>query len=234
MRHILLSVALLGLLGMAPARATLVDPGAFTAAGPAITFGTDTDAGTVNPSYAVGGVTVSFGGYFQGQSVDAGFPPLLSGAPTPPLVLSGSAVILADVTNPASPVLVGQDAIGANDYAPIAVLFSQGVNAVAFRLGELEELGGVRIEAFGADGASLGTLVSSALGFETIRFAHGGGTPIRGFTVSLTNNPTEPSFGIDDLTFAGERVVVVPAPATALLLLTALPVLMLARRRAVG
>ncbi|MCU0887805.1 MAG: PEP-CTERM sorting domain-containing protein [Rubritepida sp.] len=233
MHQLLLAIGLAGLLAAAPARAALVDPGAFTPAGPAITFGTAADIGTSNPSYVVGGVTVAFGGYFAGQTLDAGFPPLLSGAPSVPLALAGTAAIAEDLAAPGSPVLVGTSD-GWGGYSPIAVLFSAGVNAVAFALGELDEVGGVRIEAFGADGTSLGTLDSAGTGFQTIRFGDSSGNPIRGFTVSLTNDPLELAFGIDDLTFAGERVVTVPVPGGLLLLGLGLAGLVVARRRRAG
>lgn len=225
------AVVLAAALAPGAAHAALVDPGAFAAAGPAITFGTDADIGATNPVVTVAGVSVAFGGSFAGQTLTGGFPDTLATrAPSAPLALAGTSTILGDLAFPDGPVLTGTPDFN----GPVAVLFGQGVRAVAFTLGELGELGdasGVAVEAYAADGTSLGTLISSEFGLQQVRIADSLGRLIRGISV-FNNGDIELSWAIDTLTFSLPRADV-PAPAALPLLLGGiLGLAAVARRRA--
>ncbi len=226
MRHLVLALAAAAGLGIGGASAALVDPGAFTPAGE-IGFGPRSAVGTVNPSYTLGGVTVSFGGSFQGQTLAGTIPETFaSTAPTGPLVLQGRAKIFRDRAASDKVVLGGVP----DFFAPIAILFDQPVPAVALTIGFFDVVGGVTLQAFDAAGTSLGSVTNSLTGFETFRLADDGGVRIAGISV-FNNSDREPGFGIDTVSFAAAAPVAVPAPASLALLLTAIPGLALATRR---
>jgi hypothetical protein len=154
---------------------------------------------------SLGTVTVSFGGYFAGQAVSAGFPVSLSDTtPTGPLSLdlsSSPSFISGDGANPTSPVLSGTPQFN----GPIAVLFSTPVAAVGLDGGFFDAIGGTSIEAFGPDGSSLGLVHNTATGIEFFGLADsGGGNVIQGISFYITGN--EPAgFGIDNLTFGSKQ-----------------------------
>lgn len=100
--------------------AALMNGASFTPSAPAITFATPGDGGFLeDPSYALstpgGLVTVSFGLYFEGQTVQTDFPfSLATQQPTGPLTLAhnplaGAVEITGDLSPGATnPVLAGQ------------------------------------------------------------------------------------------------------------------------------
>lgn len=203
--------------------------GAFTPEATTITF-SEQPQGTVNPVYALttanlGGVTVSFGGHFVGQAASVGFPVSLSDTtPTGPLALDPLApatFIVGDGANPTSPVLSGTPTFN----GPIAVLFSTAVAAVGLDGGFFNAIGGTSIEAFAADGSSLGIVTNTQLGIEFFGLADStGANVIKGISFYITGN--EPAgFGIDNLTFGSVDEIVdppvggaVPEPGTLALL----------------
>jgi len=217
----------LALFAAIPAQAGLVDPGAFVVAGPTITFGTDADIGVTNPNYVIGGVSVRFAGYFSGQTLAGSFPETFATAvPNAPLALAGTSTILEEAGNTAGSPALGGDP---DAYGPVAFLFGRAVPALSFTLGFLDVIGGITVEAFGSDGASLGTRVSSVTGFEQVRIADDAGRGIRGVVVFF-NSDLEPAFTLDNLSFVAPRTPV-PAPGGILMLVAGLAGLAAARRR---
>ncbi len=190
----------------AHAQLVRISAGDFTPEASVITF----DGGNMfNPTYDVvtatlGTVTVSFGSNFAGQSLIGGFPATLSGNPSGPLTLLNDAnvFITNDGSNPSSPVLSGSPTFN----GPISVLFSKPVAAVGLDGGYFDAIGGTSIEAFGANGASLGIVKNAQLGIEFFGLADASGdNVIAGISFYITGD--EPAgFAIDNLTFgsAGE------------------------------
>lgn len=206
------SVAIFGL-ACSHANAALIriGPGDFTPQASVITF-SEQALGTVNPTYLVstvslGSVTVSFAGFFAGQTVTAGNPATLSDTtPTGPLALdtsSNPAFITDDGANPTSPVLSGTPIFN----GPIAVLFSTPVAAVGLDGGFFNALGATSIEAFGTDGASLGIVSNTVEGIEFFGLADSSGAnAIQGISFYITGD--EPAgFAIDNLTFGSAREI---------------------------
>ena len=192
-----------------PGRAQLmrISAGDFTPEASVITF-SEQPFGTVNPLYDIttatlGDVTVSFASNFVGQTRTGTSPVSLAGSPTNPLTLSadGDVFIANDGSNPTSPVLSGSPTFN----GPISVKFSKPVAAVALDGGFFNAIGGTSIEAYGANGTSLGMVQNSALGIEFFGLADASGdNVISGISFSITG--AEPfGFAIDNLTFGSAR-----------------------------
>ena len=210
-----------------PASASVIriDEGAFQPSAGVITF-SEFAFGTVNPTYApadYGGdpsaPTVSFGGFFTGQSLSAtpavdcpgaAASGCVVGTPTASLSLdagSPNTFITSDGANPTSPVLSGSPRFS----GPIAVLFSEDQFGVGFDAGFFDAAGSTGITAFARDGSLLGTVANNGLGIEFLGLVSEAGH-IAGVFLDLVG--AEPAgFAIDNLRF-GERgdVVVGPAP----------------------
>ena len=218
------------------AGATLMNGASFTPSAPTITFATPGDGGVlVDPSYALstpgGPVTVSFGLYFEGQTVQTDYPfSLATQQPTGPLTLAhnlliGAVEITEDLSPGAtSPVLAGQPSF----FGPVAIHFSQPVLAVGLRIGFLDAVGTVAIEAYDAAGVSLGSVTNGATGFEL--FSLSASTAISGLSIYVPVDE-DSGFAIDDVTFAVAAVAAVPEPATLGILALSRSGLVLARRR---
>lgn len=207
------ALTLTGLFQYNTANAALVNLGAgsFTPAASVIAFDT---IGVVDPTYSIGGNTISFGTNFVGQRVTGSAPRSLSGSPTGgslTLVKNGGTEVVADRANPTSPVLSGTPTFN----GPISFMFLNPVAAVGLDGGFFDAIGGTTIEAFGVDGLSLGSITNSATGVEFYGLFDTSGANIAGVSFYITGS--EPAgFAIDNVTFGNADVVVtnVPEPAS--------------------
>ncbi len=219
-----------------------IDVGAFQPSAGLITF-SELPLGTTNPVYTAANYggdpttapTVSFGGYFTGQSLGNTCGGLASGcvvgSPTGPLSLSGAQTtrIVGDSANPTSPVLSGTPTFN----GPVAVLFDRDLAGVGLDGGFFDAIGGTAITAFARDGTMLGQVSNEEIGIEFLGLVtNDGSEKIAGLLFSLIG--AEPAgFAIDNLRFglAGQVVVPgqVPEPLSAALV--AIGLLGLASRR---
>ncbi|EHM02990.1 PEP-CTERM exosortase interaction domain protein [Acetobacteraceae bacterium AT-5844] len=237
--------------GSASAAVVRVDEAAFVAGSGLITF-SEFALGTTNPVYApatygggAGSPTVTFDGYFQGQSAGATNPGAcpagaavsgcVLGTPTGPLSLDAASpdtFIASDGSNPTSPVLSGSPLFNGS----IAILFSTPQAGVGLQGGFFNAIGGTAITAFDAAGNLLGSVTNTGLGIEFLGLVTDDGlAQISGLLFSLVGS--EPAgFAIDNVRFGGQGEVVtpVPEPASIALMGTGLLGLMAVRRRKAG
>jgi len=198
---------------------------AFTAGAGLITFSEYAD-GTVNPVYApatygggAGSPTVTFGGYFNGQtagSVNPGACPagaIVSGCvlgnPTGPLAInpsSPSTFIADDGAMPTSPILSGSPLYNGS----IAIDFSKPQVGVGLDGGYFNNIGSTAITAYSADGTILGSVTNDQIGDEFLGLVTANGqAEISGLLFSLVGD--EPAgFDIDNLEFGVQGQVTVP------------------------
>ncbi|WP_133366144.1 PEPxxWA-CTERM sorting domain-containing protein [Qipengyuania sediminis] len=218
---------LLALPSVAQAQVTRVTKDDFVAGSGLITF-SEKPVGTVNPTYVAAdygggpdGPTVTFDGFFNGQSLGAGCGGVATGcvvgSPTGPLTLnaaSPNASIVNDGAAPNSPVLSGSPTFN----GPIGILFDRDLAGVGFDAGFFNAIGGTAVTAYGADGRLLGSVSNTGLGIEFLGLVtNDGSEQIRGVLFSLVGN--EPAgFAIDSLRFGRRGQVVapnaVPEPST--------------------
>lgn len=231
----LAAVLTLSTLGTTAAQAGIVRVAAadFVAGAGLITF-SEFAVGTVNPTYApatygggVGSPTVTFDGFFSGQSLSgnaavdcpgAAASACVVGSPSGPLSLDGASpntFITTDSDNPTSPVLSGTPTFN----GPIAVLFDVDLAGVGFDGGFFNAVGSTGITAFARDGSLLGTVSNLGLGIEFLGLVTDDGSEqIAGVFLDLVGS--EPAgFAIDNLRFGRRGQVAVPggsvpAPAT--------------------
>ena len=232
--------AMLVLSGAASAASiTQVSESAFTSQAGLITF-SEYAVGTVNPVYSPakygGGAsapTVTFGGFFTGQSAGATNPGAcptgaavtgcVLGSPTGPLSIasnSPSTFITTDGATPTSPVLSGSPQYN----GAIAILFSTPQAGVGLTGGYFDAVGSTAITAFAADGSFIGQVKNSQTGIEFLGLVTSDGAPlIAGLQFSLVGN--EPfGFVVDNIRFgqAGQVTIpgvgVTPEPSSLLLL----------------
>jgi hypothetical protein len=166
--------------GAASAAVERVSEADFMAGSGLITF-SEFAGGTVNPTYApatygggAGAPTVTFAGYFSGQSLSAtpgadcpgaAASACVVGNPTGPLSLSAGSpntFITGDGSNPTSPVLSGSPTFN----GPIAILFDTDQFGVGFDGGYFNAVGSTGITAFARDGTLLGTVSNTGIGIE--------------------------------------------------------------------
>jgi len=224
-----------------------IGQGAFTADAGVITF-SEFAGGTVNPVYspvdyggAVGAPTVSFGGFFEGQSLGAAgdcpagaaLSGCVIGTPTAALALdvnSPNAFITNDGANPTSPVLSGSPTFN----GPIAILFDIDVAGVGLDGGYFNAIGGTAITAFDRNGNILGSVLNEALGIEFLGLVTADGQErIAGLLFSLVG--AEPAgFAIDNVTFALAGAVIVPnaVPEPSAIILMSLGLYFAVKRKA--
>jgi hypothetical protein len=199
-----------------------VNLGDFTPQASVITFSeAGHPVGQTNPVYnlataSLGNVTVSFGQSFVGQTVAGSDVRTITGTPTGPLTLNAVGTeIVTDGANPTSPVLSGSPIFN----GPISMLFSTGVAFVGLNGGYFDAIGGTSIQAFDANGVSLGSVTNSKLGIEFLGLSMvSGANVIRGLSFYITGSEPD-GFAIDNVTFGSARELVrpptpVPEPST--------------------
>ncbi|WP_116132115.1 VPLPA-CTERM sorting domain-containing protein [Tropicimonas sp. IMCC34043] len=222
-----------------------VAEGDFQAAAGLITF-SEFSLGTVNPTYlpadygSVTGPTVSFGGWFLGQSLSAtpavdcpgaAATACVVGTPTAGLSLDPLAqntFITTDGSAPNSPVLSGSPTFN----GPIAILFSEDQYGVGFDAGYFNAAASTGITAFDRDGNILGTVANVGLGIEFLGLVSQD-ADIAGVFLDLVGS--EPAgFAVDSIRFGTRQQVTVPSvplPAGLPLLASGLVAIGLLRRR---
>jgi len=247
------AVALTG----SPASASIiqVDNAAFTASAGLITFNAVNNKfrpGTFNPTYTpadYGGdanaTTVTFGGFFTGQSLGTadtcptGAAPTgcVVGSPSGPLTLdpnSPETIILGDSARPeTSPVLAGTGARINSLDGPVAIKFSVPQYGVGLDGGYFDSIGSTAISAFDASGNEIGTVVNSKTGVEFLGLVTGDGSAtIAGLLFHLVG-PEVKGFDVDNIRFGvqGQVASPVPEPASMIVLASALVGLGMIRRR---
>ncbi len=228
-----------------------ITAGAFTAGSGLITFSEPGyPLGTTNPVFAptnygggAGSPTVTFGGFFSGQSLGTASPPCPTGAaftgcvlgsPTTPLTIdpaSPATFIAGDGAQPTAPILSGSPLYN----GPIAIAFSTPQAGVGLIGGYFNNVCSTGITAFDAAGDNLGTVCNSTTGDEFLGLVTSDGSAdISGLLFHLVGS--EPAgFDIDNVQFGlpGQVTVpgAIPEPASLALLGTAFAALGLVRRR---
>lgn len=202
-----------------------IDETAFEAGAGLITF-SELPLGTNNPVYApatYGGAgddpQVSFGGFFNGQSLgDASTCPpgaaltgCVIGDATGPLAFAAGApatLIVGDSANPTSPVLSGSPTFN----GPIAILFDSDVAGVGLDGGFFDDVGGTAITAFARDGSVIGSVLNEGTAIEFLGLVTADGSDtIAGLLFSLVGAESA-GFAIDNVRFGRGDVVQPPGP----------------------
>jgi PEP-CTERM motif len=251
MRSLVLQLAAAGALTFAvAAQASVVriTEDAFTPQAGLITFSEKT-LGSINPTYApadYGGVagapTVTFGGFFLGQSLGtaatcpagAALTGCVVGTPTAALSIdarSPATEIVGDAANPTSPVLSGSPTFN----GAIAVLFSVDLAGVGLDGGFFDDAAGTAITAFDRNGNVIGSVTNEGTGIEFLGLVtDDGSASIAGLLFSLVG-AERAGFAIDNLRFGTAGQVIdpnkVPEPATLLLVGLAVAALGASSRR---
>ncbi len=198
------------------------------------TFFAEADVGTTNPVASFTGVagygrlSVSYGAYFAGQSyafdsTNPAPPVQIGDAASGPLSIASdpnlSARVQDDADAPANPVVGGSILSFDGFIGPLAILFSTPVTAAELTVGDLAAVGQVTLEAFAADGSSLGSLASSGLGYETFDLQSSGGA-IAGLSVRSTDNASALAADVSGVGVYGSGApTAVPAPGASALVL---------------
>ena len=244
----LVAIAFTTWAGAASATVVRIQESAFIAGAGRITF-SEKPQGTQNPVYAaadygggLGSPTVSFGGFFTGQSLGtastcpagAALTGCVVGTPTGTLSLSATApraFITTDNGFPSSPTLSGSPQFN----GPIALLFDRDVAGVGLEGGFFNAIGGTAITAFARNGTIIGSVSNLITGIEFLGLVtNDGANGIAGLLFSLVGS--EPAgFNIDNVRFGAQGQVEVPGgqvplPSSALLLLLGGAVSLVARK----
>jgi hypothetical protein len=217
----------------AHANVIAIPEASFTAGAGLITF-SEKPIGTNNPTYTpadygggAGAPTVTFGGFFLGQSLgNAGTCPAgaaltgcVVGNPTGPLTLdpnSPATFITTDGANPTSPVLSGSPTFN----GAVSILFDVAQAGVGLDGGFFDAIGSTGITAFDANGNVIGTVSNTQTGIEFLGLVTSDhSATIKGLQFHLVGD--EPAgFAVDNIRFGvGDQVITpgggaVPEPAT--------------------
>lgn len=192
--------------------------------------------GTTNPTYSPADYdgdsqnapTVSFGGFFSGQSLgnEKNCPPganlngCVVGNPSNSLSLapdSPETFIAQQGNTPNSPILSGTPKFE----GPVSVLFDSNLAGVGLDSGFFEVVGGAAIKAFSRDGSLLGSVSNQQKPVEFLGLAtEDGSEQIAGLQFSLVGAEPD-TYAIDNLTFARAGQLnlpgkSVPEPASAM------------------
>ena len=247
------AIGLLSLVQPASAGIVQISQGAFQAGAGLITFSeASVPLGTQNPVMtptiyggAAGSPTVTFGGYFTGQSAGSTNPGAcpagaavsgcVLGSPTGPLTIDPSSpatFTASDNAQPTAPILSGSPLYNGS----IAVLFSTPQAGVGLIGGYFNAVGSTAITAYAADGSVIGSVTNSVTGDEFLGLVTSDDSAtIAGLLFSLVG--AEPAgFDIDNVEFGvGSQVIVpgtTPVPGALPLFGTGLGILgLLSRRR---
>ncbi|MCA9212818.1 MAG: PEP-CTERM sorting domain-containing protein [Planctomycetales bacterium] len=159
--------------------------------------------GDVNPTYNVGGTTVSFGSAFIGQTLGTMQNELIDTSPTGPLRLDPNAPDVTTMFELTSGGLVlGGTHNGTFLTTPLAILFGDPVKDVYFDLGHLDAPGTVMIEAYDDAGQSLGVFGNPTGGWQTIRIADSSKNSISGLSIYVPEGGMDwEGYAIDNLGF---------------------------------
>ncbi len=209
----------------------------FSADAGLITF-SEVAMNTYNPVYTPdmygadsSGATVTFGGWFNGQSLGkpgvdcpsgAGAQGCVVGNPTGSLSIDINApkvFVTQDGANPASPVLSGTPRFN----GVISMIFDKDVTGVGLDGGHFDAAKGTAITAFSRDGSVIGSVTNEGLGIEFLGLVSDAGDEIAGLQFSLVG-PEPAGFAIDNLRFGFANQIIdvpgknVPEPTTIALL----------------
>jgi hypothetical protein len=170
--------------------------------------------GVVNPVVTfndvpdVGSLTVSFGTRFVGQTFGAMHNSLDDTTPTAPLRLDPTGVVktMFDVSSGAAIALGGVQG-HAMYTTPLAILFSSGVNYVAFDLGHLDRHTSTLIQAFDEAGNGLGVFGNLPAGHNTFSLVESQGENlIAGISIYVPSKGMDwEGFGLNKIRFAFEE-----------------------------
>lgn len=215
-----LSAVFLILWGAIPARGAVVIGGP-PPSGNLNSIAFDT-VGVVNPEITfsnvpnVGDLTVSFGTHFVGQTLGRAYNSLASTAPNAPLQLNRSEMVktMFDLASPVGVSLGGMQGL-AMYTTPLAILFSSGVDYVAFDLGHLDENSPTLIEAYDVQGNSLGVFGGLSEGYNRYSLTETtGADTIAGVSIYLPPNGLDlEGFGINTIDISHDGGIV-PEPST--------------------
>jgi hypothetical protein len=159
--------------------------------------------GSVNPQYNVGGTTVSFGSLFVGQVLGSMHNELIDSSPASPLRLKRNGPDVSTLFE----LTAGDFVLGGADgrsflTTPLAILFADPVKDVYFDLGHLDGPGTVMIEAYDADGQSLGMFGNPSGGWQTIEISDASKNSISGISIFVPEGGMDwEGFAIDNLGF---------------------------------
>ncbi len=170
------------------------------------------------------GPTVSFGGFFQGQSLGnaqtcpagVALTACVQGDPTGNLTLDANSPQVS-ITKDLSTLFSGDFRLAVLSGAPqfngaISILFSQNVAAAGLTGGYFDAVGSTALTAFGRDGSRLGSVSNTARGMNFLGVVSGDGSnAIAGLQISLIA-PEPAGFANNNLRFVQINQIDSPSP----------------------